>query len=210
MDDDGSWVIESLDSLWFFSNVLSSSSSPTAATQFLSFPANETPPTEPIKEAVLQEPSKPISQMLLQIQDNHTHHESPRCSKCGDLAAAAAAEIELEMWNPIINMEEDMVVESSKYWKWTAAPKEETRKKRRKRCKKTMKQRRKILGELDLCSDGKQVWMLDGNCGGGYCNGSFGSAEFCKYNYKMPPFHDNMAMKEHLKYWAYAVACTVR
>nr|XP_048331586.1 uncharacterized protein LOC125422920 [Ziziphus jujuba var. spinosa] len=142
------------------------------------FFSNETSPIEPIKEAVFEEPSKPISQMLLQIQDNQMHHKSPRCSRCGELAVAA--EMELEMWNPIINVEEDMVVESPKYWKWTAAPKEESRKKTRKRCKKTMKQRRKILGELDLCSNGKQVWMFDGNCRGGYCNGSFGSTEFCR------------------------------
>lgn len=180
--DDGSWVIESLDSLWFFSHVFSSSSTGTA--QFPSFTTDENASSP---EPFLEEPSKPISQTLVQIPD-HQAQESPRCSRCGEL------ETEPEMWKPPINMEEE-TVESPKYW--AAEQKEERRKKKSKRCKRSTKQRRQILGELDLCFDGEE------NCGG------FGSAE-CKYNYKMPPLDDNIAMKEHLKSWAYAVACTVR
>lgn len=98
---------------------------------------------------------------------------------------------------------------------WTE--KEERRKMRRRRrsrrSKRSMKQRREILGELDsLCFDGNEVcesWMLEGNCGYYYKQSSFGGGDQHKYKI-LPPFDDNTAMKEHIKYWAYAVACTVR
>lgn len=52
---------------------------------------------------------------------------------------------------------------------------------------------RKVLGELDVGFNGwtrdQQLWLVvDG----------------------MPPLSDRTAMKEHLKCWAHAVACTVR
>ncbi|EXB84040.1 hypothetical protein L484_005804 [Morus notabilis] len=64
---------------------------------------------------------------------------------------------------------------------------------------------RKILGEIDLGFDDIVRGTKFHYCG--YCQ-KLG----CLYDHykNMPPLHDNIAMKEHLKSWAYAVACTVR
>ncbi|OWM72973.1 hypothetical protein CDL15_Pgr001087 [Punica granatum] len=80
------------------------------------------------------------------------------------------------------------------------SPSGEVRKKKKKKKKIRSKrcpfdwQRRKVLGELDLgCFDGgrrdRQLWLVVD---------------------EMPPLSDGIAMKEHLKCWAYAVACTVK
>lgn len=52
---------------------------------------------------------------------------------------------------------------------------------------------RKVLGELDVGFNGwrrdQHLWLVVD---------------------EMPPLSDRIAMKEHLKYWAHAVACSVR
>ncbi|XP_022140112.1 uncharacterized protein LOC111010848 [Momordica charantia] len=66
-----------------------------------------------------------------------------------------------------------------------------------------LRQRRKILGEIDLNFVVKEIsecWMFEEQRIRG---------EVYKKK-KMPPFEDSMAMKEHIRSWAYAVACTVR
>ncbi|KAF3451286.1 hypothetical protein FNV43_RR07381 [Rhamnella rubrinervis] len=185
MDDDGSQVIESLDSLWFLSNVFSPTS------------------PKPLQELVFEKASEPTSQVL----QNQQSHESPRCTRCGELSA----ETEPEMWKPVDDMEVVVEMESPR---WTE--KEERKKMRRRRTrrsKRSIKQSREILVELDwLCFDGNEVcetWILEGNCGYYYEQSSFGGGDQNKYKI-LPPFDDNTAMKEHLKSWAYAVACTVR
>ena len=83
---------------------------------------------------------------------------------------------------------------------------------RRSRSKKRgLECRRKILGESDICLheeisepdyacvDLGNFWCIDIKYGGLY-----------DHYKKMPPIDDNMAMKEHLRSWAFAVACSVR
>ncbi|KAL3596573.1 hypothetical protein D5086_008210 [Populus alba] len=89
--------------------------------------------------------------------------------------------------------------------------KEEKRKRRERRRRRS---KRKILGELGLGFDkSSDYYKLDYGFGmfnddeaRGY--GMFGSQR--QHQVKMPPLNDGMAMKEHLKSWAYAVASTVR
>ncbi|WCJ27236.1 hypothetical protein M5689_009000 [Euphorbia peplus] len=66
------------------------------------------------------------------------------------------------------------------------------------RRRKIRRMRRKILGEIDL---GINYYELEQNL---KCCGTK------QHFIKMPPLSDGMAMKQHLKSWAYAVACTVR
>ncbi|KAF5736254.1 hypothetical protein HS088_TW14G00392 [Tripterygium wilfordii] len=63
--------------------------------------------------------------------------------------------------------------------------------------------RRKVFGEGDeLGFESKLVYEYGSlTCGFGGENDRL---------VKMPPLNDGMAMKEHLKSWAHAVACAVR
>ncbi|TQD94681.1 hypothetical protein C1H46_019733 [Malus baccata] len=91
------------------------------------------------------------------------------------------------------------------------------KRRRRRRKKGLQRNKRKILGEFEMSGFDDRAeevsygnfWSsnrtVDGNCG-------FNNQRFGKYpsaNYGMPSISDKMAMKEHLKSWAYAVACTV-
>ncbi|KAM1245295.1 hypothetical protein ACFX2I_036511 [Malus domestica] len=90
--------------------------------------------------------------------------------------------------------------------------------KRRRRRRRGLQRKRKILGELDtlgLDDRAEEVgygnsWSFnrttEGNCG--FNNQRFGEHQNASYG--MPSISDNMAMKEHLKSWACAVASTVR
>lgn len=192
--DDGSRVMESLDSLWFFHNVFSSTSS------------------EPLllllREPVLDdEPAQPPP-----TSQNLQNQESPRCPRCGELSAEIKP---AEMWKPVLEEDQEVVLEME------APEKEERRQlrrrtRRRRRSKRSAKQKREVLGELDLlCFDEYEVCetrMAEARSCGYYQNqiGTFGVCDQNKYYKLLPPFDDNMAMKEHLKWWAYAVACTVR
>ncbi|XP_038895160.1 uncharacterized protein LOC120083464 [Benincasa hispida] len=85
--------------------------------------------------------------------------------------------------------------------------KEQRRKNRGRRCW-GLEQRRKIVGEMDLSYAVKEIcecWLFEETrIGGG------NQYQRKKKTKKMPPFEDSMAMKEHIRSWAYAVACTVR
>lgn len=86
--------------------------------------------------------------------------------------------------------------------------KEEKRRKNRGRRCWSLEQRRKIVGEMDLSYAVKEIcecWLFEEmRIGGG------NQYQRKKKTKKMPPFEDSLAMKEHIKSWAYAVACTVR
>lgn len=153
MDEDVSNVSERLDSLWFFSNVFSTTTKTTRTTTQVS---------EPVTEEVL----KPVS-------------------------------------------ENQRVVE----------PPEETRGrgKNGKRGR-SRRKRRVVLADIDLgfsdiskkntkVSSSEYGSWFEENC---RCFQKLGW--WCLYDHykNMPPLHDNIAMKEHLKSWAYAVACTVK
>ncbi|OAY26369.1 hypothetical protein MANES_16G042200v8 [Manihot esculenta] len=159
---EGSGILESLDSLWFFSSVLWRKPKPMAD-----------PPTEP---------SKPIFQTQ-QNESGNPEIGSSGCTRC-----EFSAEIE-----PVTVQVQEAEMEAFK-----ATKKEEARSGRRKR---KSKRKRKVLGELELGIDERDIWDWEFD---GYKEMSgIGSV-------KMPLLTDGMAMKEHLKSWAYAVACTVR
>ncbi|GAV57598.1 hypothetical protein CFOL_v3_01135 [Cephalotus follicularis] len=167
---DESQLIEHLDSLWFSSNVLSSS-----RTQPLSSLIDETKS----KESVEGLPSTPLSPILQDESQN-------------DASVELAAEIEAVTVDSCVSE----VVE----------PKKKENKRRRKRSKRpNFGQRRKIVGELDLGFE-RSV------CPGSWERFEYQSQRYgCQqHNMEMPPLSDGLAMKEHLKSWAYAVACTVK
>ncbi|XP_023520136.1 uncharacterized protein LOC111783440 [Cucurbita pepo subsp. pepo] len=71
-------------------------------------------------------------------------------------------------------------------------------------------QRRKIVGEMDLSDAVKEIcecWLLEQRIGGG---NQYQRGRRKMKKKKMPPFEDSMAMKEHIRSWAFAVACIVR
>ncbi|KDP21125.1 hypothetical protein JCGZ_21596 [Jatropha curcas] len=165
-------LLESLDSLWFFSNVLSSTTQP---------PVRDVNNGNTTKEDS-PKPTKPIVQTQQNASQN-LEFVSPRCSKCRELALESTVE--------------------------EAETKKEERRRRRKR-----KSKRKILGKLDFGFDGTStdlghfgVWEINTEITTACGYGMFRSKQ---HLVNMPPLSDGMAMKEHLKSWAYAVACTVR
>ncbi|KAJ6396727.1 hypothetical protein OIU77_021704 [Salix suchowensis] len=182
---EGSQLIQSLESLWFFSNVVSSRASRAR---------NRTKEDSP-------QPMTPILQTSLQNHEDSPKPEftTPKCLKCGDFAA------EIEEQNEDRPNTKIEGVEIPK-----PAKKEEKRKRRERR----RRSKRKILGEPGSGFDKSSSYykldygfeMSNDEEKRGY--GMFGSHR--QHQAKMPPLNDGTAMKEHLKSWAYAVACTVR
>ncbi|XWS12492.1 hypothetical protein CRYUN_Cryun37aG0093700 [Craigia yunnanensis] len=162
-------VMESLDFLWFFNNVLTL---PTFQHKDHAAALDE----DSVEE---EEPSKHKFQ-----EAPRTEILVPRCPKCGEVAVG----IEQQVVQPVKEVE---------FAKPTEKP--ERRRRRRKRSKK------KVLGELDLGFHGNlafESWFSEE---------TYGFSNFESQDYmKMPSLNDGLAMKEHLKSWAYAVACTVR
>lgn len=166
--------MESIDSLWFYGNVFCS------RTTVSDLGAANSTPIKHVEEPVIEQALKPMSPIA---QDHKNESESeagnsipvtPRCAE---------------------------VAEAVEYYCPSPREKEQRRRRRRSRSKRGLQRnRRKILGELDLgvpvkAEDSGSNWiLLEENWG---------------YNSQFN-LSDNMAMKEHLKTWAYAVACTVR
>lgn len=166
--------MESIDSLWFYSNVFCS------RTTVSDLGAAISTPIEDVEEPVIEQVLKPVSPI---VQDHKNESES-------------------EAGNPIpVTPRCAQVAEAVEYYCPSPREKEQRRRRRRSRSKRGLQRnRRKILGELDLGFHAKAEvsgsdWiLLEENWG---------------YNNQFN-LSDNMAMKEHLKTWAYAVACTVR
>ncbi|KAJ0081873.1 hypothetical protein Patl1_10471 [Pistacia atlantica] len=181
---DCSQFIDTLDSLWFFSNVLSST------TQQSGHASDE--------QTVQEEPENPI----IKVEENQNLGQ--RCCVCGEFAP--------ELEPQVLHLEPvDLTKPEEKI-------KSRRSGRRKRRSKRMLHERRKILGELDLGFDrnmdsdelSSKSWLFDfeETTSSGYQ--MFGSQVHYQMNMKMPPLEDGMAMKEHLKSWAYAVACTVR
>ncbi|KAK9936616.1 hypothetical protein M0R45_013446 [Rubus argutus] len=166
--------MESIDSLWFYGNVFCS------RTTVSDLGAANSTPIKHVEEPVIEQVLKPMSPI---VQDHKNESESeagnsiPVTPRCAEVAEAVA------------------------YYCPSPREKEQRRRGRRSRSKRGLQRnRRKILGELDLgvpvkAEDSGSNWiLLEENWG---------------YNSQFN-LSDNMAMKEHLKTWAYAVACTVR
>ncbi|KAK8487625.1 hypothetical protein V6N13_062999 [Hibiscus sabdariffa] len=152
-------VMESLDSLWFFDNVLTLPSFLHSKVHGVPFYEDPVPEEEEEPKPEIQD--APSTEILV-----------PRCPKCGEIEQHPIAEVEF------------------------AKPREkpEKRKRRRKR-----RSKRKVLGELDLASESS------------FSEENIARPDFETPHYsKMPPLNDGLAMKEHLKSWAYAVACAVK
>ncbi|CAK7350387.1 unnamed protein product [Dovyalis caffra] len=228
---DVSELIESLESLWFFTNVVSSRTS---------HARNRTQEESP-------QPMTPILQTSLQNHEDSPKPEflTPKCPKCGDFAAEIEEHDggkqtikieEVETPKPTKKNEDSpkpefLTPKCSKCGDFAAeieehdadkqinkieeveTPKPTKKEEKRKRRQRRRRSKRKILGELDLGFDSSNYYKLDYGFRvfedketRGY--GMFGRQ--LQHQGKMPPLNDGMAMKEHLKSWAHAVACTVR
>ncbi|PRQ29219.1 hypothetical protein RchiOBHm_Chr5g0011501 [Rosa chinensis] len=172
-------IMESLDSLWFYSNVFcprtpvweSGAASLTKRVQ---------------EEHVIEEVLKPA---LPIVEDHKNESESeagslvpvtPRCAEVGITHVDDVAEV-VEYYCP--------------------SPREKEQRRKRSRSKRGLQRnRRRILGEIDL---GFHVKAEVSGCDWIFLEENFGYKNQFNLN-------DNMAMKEHLRTWAYAVACTVR
>ncbi|XVF25617.1 hypothetical protein REPUB_Repub13aG0228500 [Reevesia pubescens] len=175
MDGSTLKVVESLDSLWFFNNVLT----------LPTFQRKDDPAAAALDEDTVreeEEPSKP------KIQEDHNNTEIlvPRCPKCGEIAIGN----EQQTVQPVKEVE-------------FAKPTEKLERTRRRR----KRNKRKVLGELDLGMGFHGKLAFESS----FSEETYGYSNFESQHYtKMPPLNDGLAMKEHLKSWAYAVACTVR
>ncbi|OMO65421.1 hypothetical protein COLO4_31250 [Corchorus olitorius] len=181
-------VIESLDSLWFFSNVLS----------FTKLEPKDDLATSAIDEEdnIVKEEEEE-SKEKTQSNSQNLQNEAPpssenwvsiRCPKCGETGVEFGPVKEVEF----------------------AEPKEKQPEiRRRRRSKRRKRSKRKVLGELDFGFHGgnldSESWFSEESNINGY-----GNFETQQQYTKMPPLNDGLAMKEHLKSWAHAVACTVR
>ena len=170
--------MESLDSLWFYSNVLSSRRPPVSDSDHVR------------EESVIQEVLEPVLLAIVEDQKNEPELEaensSPVTPKCAEV------DVSVEMYK-------GEVAEAVEYY--SPSPREKEQRRRRSRSKRGMQRnRRRILGEIDLGFNGEAEAS---GCDWGFLEENFGYKSQFNLN-------DNMAMKEQLKTWAYAVACTVR
>ncbi|KAK3431169.1 hypothetical protein EUGRSUZ_E02770 [Eucalyptus grandis] len=197
------WAVDSLDSLWFFSNVLSRARPLSPAAE-----AEETEEKgggggEPVK-SLANGPeheaarAKPVA--------TTTEDSLPKCPRCRNLDAEVAElgvmrSLAVEAVGTPESAEEESKLKAST-----------RRSKRRQRSKRMFRERRRsVLGELDLGGDGEDCsgfeenrFLLNRRRQG------FGVASGNQAVKKMPPLSDGIAMREHLRSWAIAVACAVK
>ena len=187
---DGSRVTHSLDFLWFYTNVLTCTDEPVASSTDQCSPSTiaEEPP-----KSDLQKPNTPLILLNQQQHDEsqHAEHFTPRCHRCGEIVSSALEEDRVMMHG------DSEMVKSLKETK-----RRDRRKRRNKWNKSGLNGVEVILGGLDLGFDVKEV--------SGFLKFQEESYEYQMLKTKLPPFDDDVAMKQHLKSWAYAVACTVK
>lgn len=176
MEDSG--FTERLESLWFFSNVLSLTNQSMATDTVEKFPEsslNHSPKPESTKAFTTVPRNQKIetdnAEVVVQLQ---------RCPDCVELGA-----------------ETEIQVEKTEVFEVLQQPvKDENRRRRR--------SKRRAVWESDLeVKMGFSVNVVSGNRVVEEASGHHSHV-------KMPPLSDGIAMKQHLKYWAYAVACTVK
>ncbi|KAJ1426146.1 hypothetical protein SESBI_10532 [Sesbania bispinosa] len=163
---DASRVTQCLDSLWFYTNILTRTNHPLPSL---------TDQFEPHFQ-------KPITPLLLL---NQKHDESQKvgnlCHRVGEISSASEEVVRV------------MPGQSER---------KTERRKRRKWKKYGKNGKNEILGGLDLGFDVKEVR--------GFLKFQKGSYKYQMQQTEIPPFDDDVAMKQHLKSWAYAVACSVK
>ncbi|KAK3431171.1 hypothetical protein EUGRSUZ_E02767 [Eucalyptus grandis] len=181
-----SWAaVESLDSLWFFSNVLSRARPLSPAAE-----AEETeekggggePPVKNQADGPEDETAraKPVA--------TTTADSLPRCPRCGNLDAEVA-ELAVMKSSAVETVgTPESAEEGSKLNEWAR------RSKRRQRSRRMFRERRRSENRF-LVDHRRQ--------GSGVASG----VQTVK---KMPPLSDGIAMREHLRSWAIAVASAVK
>ncbi|KAK3206827.1 hypothetical protein Dsin_020873 [Dipteronia sinensis] len=206
---DGSQIIDNLDSLWFFSNVFSSSTT--------------TQEQVGLGDQEEEEAAKPMNQ----VEENSQNDESlvKMCHKCGEFAA------EIEFLKVVVEGLASKTEEKKKELASSSSNSSSSRSRRRRRRRRNKRsyllhdQRRQVFGDVGFYHNGQieshshveSPWLLlddddDDDDDKQDTASTFGYHDFhnMKMKMKMPPLNDGMAMKQHLKSWAYAVACTVR
>ncbi|KAJ8761860.1 hypothetical protein K2173_005432 [Erythroxylum novogranatense] len=152
---DASELVDSLDSLWSITNVLSSRTHKvTGNGRNVHDQEEDKRPAKPINPNDQNQPNEPTEAKLV----------TPRCSVCGEPVHPRSFHQELGVPKP-----------------------------KRRRSGKARSKRKVAHEEHKLAFDGN-IWFLMSRV----------------YPVKMPPLDDGLAMKQHLKSWAYAVACSVR
>ncbi|KAH7568742.1 hypothetical protein JRO89_XS06G0041900 [Xanthoceras sorbifolium] len=212
---DGSQIIDILDSLWFFSNVISSSSKGQEKLGHVTDP--ELLDQEEEEEAA----AKPMNQAE---ENQKQNDESPgaenlvkMCPKCGEFAA------EIESLKVVVEHVGQAVEElafahkTEEKKKASSSTSSRTRRRRRSKKRSLFHEKRQIFREADLGFYGQMEsespWLLyhDDQETTFDQYEKFGSHNVnMKMKMPLPPLNDGMAMKQHLKSWAHAVACTVR
>ncbi|OMO76151.1 hypothetical protein CCACVL1_15853 [Corchorus capsularis] len=190
-------VMESLDSLWFFSNVLSFTKlepKGDLATTAIDEEDNIVKEEEEEEEESKEKTQSNSQNLQNEAPASSENWVSIRCPKCGEMGV----EFEQQIMKPVKEVEFA-----------EAEPKEKQPEiRRRRRSKRRKRSKRKVLGELDFGFHGgnldSESWFSEESNIKGY--GNFETQHYTK----MPPLNDGLAMKQHLKSWAHAVACTVR
>ncbi|TKY60058.1 hypothetical protein E2542_SST17153 [Spatholobus suberectus] len=165
----GSRVAQSLDSLWFYTNILTCRGEPAANLTDQFAPSNHA------KEC----PKRPNTPFLVnqQHEPRKVQNLTPKCHNFGEISSAFE---EVRATVPGNKEKRD-------------------RRKRRKWNKLGLYGTNVVRGGLDLGFDKFQEESY-----------KYQMLNNTQQQIKMPPFDDDVAMKQHLKSWAYAVACTVR
>ncbi|CAL1400884.1 unnamed protein product [Linum trigynum] len=184
--------MESLDSLWFFNNVLFSSPVPTT-NPIVSLESEE---EEDSHE--LEEQSNQIA--VIQSSDVIEH-------KADSNLNSPEEEIEL----PVTPVVTEKGGGGSRIGEIVFESKPESPLERRKRMARRSRSKRKILLlELDLCFDDLNLLSPSSYGRGG--GSSFGRSYGIMVSQRedLSEMNDSLAMKRHLKSWAHTVACTVK
>ncbi|XP_019706756.1 uncharacterized protein [Elaeis guineensis] len=185
MDDE--MILESLDSLWFFSNILSPSSPITCFNE------------KNTQDSHLSDPRKAKQPApTTQILQSHQLKSPNICLQAVGKATGSEGQA---------TKRENS--EASKHLKESYVEQRKKKSNREQGMKKL--QRFRVFTDLglsfgELGSDGRPcctLWEQQRMAR------SYGLRQPFRC-YKMPPMSDGLAMKEHLKSWAHAVACTVR
>lgn len=173
-------LIENLDSLWFFANVFSSS-----ITKPMSIVSHEKSTKSDTPKSDPSEPTTPILQ-IHQTQIPIDDIVVEECPKCGHFEAENGELKETEQ-------------------------QKEKRIKKKRRLKSDFDTRRRVVNWLDFGFDLNEI---DEFCMRMMMMDDDGKSKRCMYGgddgKMMPSFSDEMAMREHLKSWAYSVACAVK
>ncbi|KAK2642506.1 hypothetical protein Ddye_024269 [Dipteronia dyeriana] len=203
---DSSQIIYNLDSLWFFSNIFS-----------ISTTSQEQVGLGDQEEEEEEEAAKPMNQ----VEENSQNDESlvNKCHKCGEFAA------EIESLKVVVEQLGSKTEERKKELASSSSNSSSSRSRRRSRRRRNKSsnllhdQRRQVFGDVGFYHNGQieshshveSPWLLlDDHHHHDDTTSTFGYHDFHNMKMKMPPLNDGMAMKQHLKSWAYAVACTVR